>query len=154
MRRIWFEFMGILVVVLGLCCAPVGCGASTRDIIVRDAVIMVNTAAMGLETAQDVSVSLYREEQLTALQASLQAGLPKAQAQAKVQAIRDQWLHVWAAFEKARTCHRALSDLVAAGSAANVGDITAATDNLVAVMNEIQTLLGHSRQRISAMAVE
>lgn len=140
------RWLGTLML-LGLLILPAGCGASVRDLVIRDAVMTANTSVLGIETAQDISVTLYREEQLRCLEQGVAAGDTREMAVAKIKAIRDNWKTTWEVFAKARLAHSTLASLISAGAEASDGDIAKAMGDLLQALRDIQGLLAGARQR-------
>jgi len=99
----------VLVMSLFLLC---GCGAFSSGVTALDASITVsNTSAQILDAAQVSAVSLYRTEQLQALETARAAGEDRDKAWSRIKNIRVNWDPVWHAFATARAAH---ADLVLA----------------------------------------
>jgi len=140
----------LIVVALAVACTP-----AQEQMIVRDAVVVSNTARLSIETAETAAVMLYREHQMAVVNKAHQAGATQEEATARVATVRKDWETVWDAFAELRRAHGLL---VAAIQAYDTGKkvifegetLTGNLPEIIARAKELAEL----KQRISALLSE
>lgn len=139
------RWMGTAAILLAT--AVPACGPSMHDVIVRDATVAHNTAALSLEAAQSTAELLYRAEQVLVMErAAKEPGATKESVRGAVERARADWKPVKEAFEKARTAQAALAQAIKAGQ--DMTRIGAALGELIAQQNAIASALNAARTRI------
>jgi hypothetical protein len=136
------KLLALLLVAL----ACMGCGPTTQETIVHDAIVASNTTASLIDALQTSALVLYKFEQERAIVTAAQLGEGKAQAVARVQVVRNAWAPVWDAFSRARLAHETLATLLASGAASSDAiraSQSAVEDRMIAA----QALLGQARAR-------
>lgn len=149
--------MSLRAYVLAALVAVAGCNPATEQMVVRDATVIANAARLSIETAQTAAVTLYKAQQIAAVQASKKEGLDRAEAVARVEVLRREWEPVWTAFEKVRLGHALLvaaleaydqgKEIVREGErvAAALTEVLARAKALTDAKNQLAVLLAHVR---------
>lgn len=126
----------------------VGCGgATTADVVLRDATLSANTTAAIIEAMQSTALVMYRAEQEQQLAVAVQKGETQDQARSRVAIVRLQWAPVWEAFAKARSVHQTLATMLAAASAPSPAAVQAAVTEANQRMLELQAYMAAARAR-------
>lgn len=122
------------------------CGPSLNDVVLRDAYVANNTAALSLEAAQGTAELLYRSEQLVALERAAKApGATKDTVAAAVARVRDDWKPIKEAFERARQTQAALAQALKAG--ADIAKVGALLADMVESQRIVAQGLNEARKR-------
>lgn len=149
--------MSLRAYVLAALVAVAGCNPATEQMVVRDATVIANAARLSIETAQTAAVTLYKAQQIAAVQASKREGLDRAEAVARVEVIRREWEPVWTTFEKVRRGHALLvaaleaydqgKEIVREGErvVAGLTEVLARAKALTDAKNQLAVLLAHVR---------
>lgn len=102
--KLFHTYFLALCLTTGALIFPPGCANST----LTNAQYAASVTTLTVETAQDGAVVTYRAEQETVLAQAVKDGVPRATAEARIQAVRDKWQPLWDAFDGVRVCHGAL----------------------------------------------
>lgn len=140
MRR----FLLRLSLLLVLLCAGGGCtGATSADLVMRDATVSANATASTIETTQSLALLMYRTEQ----ELAITRASDKASAQANVAIVRANWVPVWEALAKCRVAYAALAQLLGAESPAQAA-IQAAVNQQSIELTKASNEIALARARI------
>jgi hypothetical protein len=131
-----------LVLGLALVLAP-ACGAagmSPEQVAVQTAIVTANTTRLSVETAEATALTLYRAEQVAAVERvkALPGGGSAEQAVAEVKLVRTKWEPVWTVLDKAHAAHALLVQAIQAYETTRTpGDIATRAAALVALVSEV-----------------
>lgn len=142
MKKILWFFLALVVLL-------VGCGVPSEEVIIRDATVAANAAALSIESAQSAAEALYQTEQeLVLYSASKQMGATKESVRLAVEAVRKRWEPVKELFTQARDLHSKLALAVNTADTMNIGQLSA---DLARVQNQIVTAMAEARGRIGGI---
>lgn len=102
--KLFHTYFLALILLVGALIFPPGCSSST----LTNAQYAASVTTLTVETAQDGAVVAYRAEQEAVLSQAVRDGVPRATAEARIQAVREKWQPLWDAFDGVRVCHGAL----------------------------------------------
>lgn len=141
------RFARLLILALALVLPTSGCSPSTQDKAVQSAVVASNETAAIISGLQSSALALYQLEQELAVAASYNRGDTKAEAIARVYAIRKSWEPVWSAFEALRLAHQTMATLISTADV-TAEQLEAARAVVATKLAQVQALLGAARTRI------
>lgn len=143
MRQI-IALLSFLLLVAPLGCIPV----NLQELLVRDARITANVAAMTLEATHATALVLYYTEQrLTVEREKVKEGMTKEKLRAKIANIRTRWAPVWEQFDKAQQLHMKIATSLEQQSG-NVLELTTMSAQYVQAMGKIGSELAAARKRV------
>lgn len=138
--------IAMAVIMLGACMTS-GCTPSSIDTTTQRAVVASNNTAAVIDALQTSALVLYRFEQERALSTAVQLDEGKAQAQARVWVVRNQWRPIWDAFDRARVAHETMATLIATmGTTAE--QLASAQTKLDELLGQARALLAEARNRV------
>lgn len=123
------------------------CGPSMHEVVVRDATVAHNTAALSLEAAQSTAALLYRTEQVLVMERAAKApGATRETVREAVERVRADWRPVQEAFDRARKAQAALAQAIRAGD--DMGRIADALGELITHQTAAAAAVNAARARI------
>lgn len=139
--------LGALLLLLAVNVSLGGCSPSTQDRAMVSAVEASNSTAAIITGLQSSALALYQLEQDLSVAQSYDRGDSKAQAIARVYAIRKSWESVWQAFEALRLSHQTMATLIStAGTTA--AQLESARAAVALKLSQVQALVADARTRI------
>lgn len=125
-----------------------GCGWLTdSDLLVRDARIVANTAAMTLAASQSTAELLYDAEQRLEVERSAnEPGITKDEIRRRVEVIRRRWEPVKALFADARLAHAALATALDEGRPPQ--EVAPLAAKYAGLETQIASVLDEARKRL------